>query len=272
MGSPYWVRTLINKTFSMRFTLARATRLPLIGRLVDYLLFENDEVVYLPVDKTVPIDRSLETPESLAVPSQVVDHFIRKAAFHWIMNFCICRDSAQCRDYPIEYGCIFLGAAAADINPAFGRPVTMDEALAHARRCREAGLVQLIGRNKLDTVWLRVGPSDRLMTICNCCPCCCLWKILPLMTPAISNKVSRLPGIHMAVGDQCRGCGVCTHEVCFVDAIRLVNERAVIDQASCRGCGRCAVVCPQQAITVVIDDAAYITHAIGRISRLVDLS
>lgn len=26
----------------------------------------------------------------------------------WIMDTCICRDSEQCEDYPIDMGCLFL--------------------------------------------------------------------------------------------------------------------------------------------------------------------
>ncbi len=272
MSSPYWIKTLINKTFAGRFLLARLTHFRPIGRVVEHMLFEGDEIIYLPKDEVIPVNRSVEQPESMAVPSQVVEHFIRKAAFHWVMDFCICRDSAHCKDYPVEYGCIFLGSAASDINPRFGRQVTKAEALDHARRCREAGLVHLIGRNKLDTVWLNVGPPDRLMTICNCCPCCCLWKMLPDITPDISSKVSRMPGVHVAVTDQCVGCGTCTDNVCFVNAITLEDGRAVIDQDACRGCGRCATVCPADAIDVVVEDETYISRAIGRISGLVDLS
>jgi len=54
-----------------------------------------------------------------------------------------------------------MGAAAMGIHPRFGRPVDRDEALDHVRRCREAGLVHLVGRNRLDTVWLGVGPPQR---------------------------------------------------------------------------------------------------------------
>ncbi|MEW6076837.1 MAG: 4Fe-4S binding protein [Thermodesulfobacteriota bacterium] len=271
MGSPYWIRTLINKTFSSRYLLARLTRFRAIGRIVDHLLFKNDDIIYLPGDQIVPVDKTVNESESLALPSQVVEYFIRKAGTHWIMDFCICRDSSRCQSYPINYGCIFLGEAARGINPAFGRLVTMEEALAHARRCREAGLIHLIGRNKLDTVWLNIGPPDKLMTICNCCPCCCLWKILPVITPAISSKVSRIPGLHLEVTDRCVGCGACARDICFVKAITMEGGRAVIDQEECRGCGRCESVCPQKAIRVVIDDEKYIIHAIERISEIVDV-
>ncbi|MDY6794139.1 MAG: hypothetical protein SWK76_02475 [Actinomycetota bacterium] len=58
------------------------------------------------------------------------------------------------------------------INPKLGRRVTREEAREHVRRCREAGLFHIIGRNKIDMVWLNIRLGQRLLTICNCCPCC----------------------------------------------------------------------------------------------------
>ncbi len=272
MASPYWIKYLINKTFSGRFTLSKLTRYPVIGRAVDYLLFDNDDIFYLPRDKVISINTSLDEPENLMVPSDVVNHFIQEAGACWIMDFCICRDSAGCKDYPVGLGCIFLGRAAADINPRFGRLVTAEEAMEHARRCREAGLVHLIGRNKLDAVWLNVGPQGRLLTICNCCPCCCLWKVLPVISPEISGKVSRMPGVSVRVTDACVGCGTCAKDVCFVDAVRIEDQQAVIDADLCRGCGRCAEACPTGAILVDIDRNNYIDNAIRRISDAVDVT
>jgi len=139
------------------------------------------------------------------------------------------------------------------------------------RRCRAAGLVHLIGRNKLDTVWLGVGPGDKLLTICNCCPCCCLWRVLPQIDPAIGAKVSRLPGVTVTVGERCTGCGTCTQDVCFVNAIQLVDGQAVISDA-CRGCGRCVSVCPEEAITLSVDNEADTARElIERIAGLVDV-
>ncbi|MFP4445019.1 MAG: indolepyruvate ferredoxin oxidoreductase subunit alpha [Desulfosudaceae bacterium] len=278
MSSPYWIKTVIKKTFFARFFLSRLTRYRPVARLVDEMLFKDDDVIYLPQDRVMPadpvirVDRPLASPTSLAVPSQVVDHFIRRASARWIMNFCICRESSRCQTYPVEYGCLFLGEAARDINPKFGRLVSEEEALAHASRCRQAGLVHLIGHNRLDSVWLNVGPADRLLTICNCCPCCCLWRILPHLTPEIGDKIARMPGIHLEVTDVCQGCGLCTQGICFVDAIRLEAEGAVIDQDQCRGCGRCADICPRGAIRVVIEDEACIDNAIARVSRAVNVT
>ncbi|MFZ5570753.1 MAG: DUF362 domain-containing protein [Thermodesulfobacteriota bacterium] len=271
MGSPYFMKTIINKTFSQRFFWSRMSRYPVIGRLMEYLLFENDEIIYLPKDQSIPVNRSLAPREDLVLPSMILEHFIRRANYHWIMNFCICRDSSSCKDYPIDLGCIFLGEAAMGINPRFGRKVTAEEALAHAARCREAGLVHLIGRNKLDTVWLNVGPGNKLLTVCNCCPCCCLWKVLPTINPAISAKVNRMPGVTVTVTERCVGCGTCTRDVCFVGAIRLEGKQAVIDE-SCRGCGRCVTVCPKEAIEITVDDRDGYAAVIDKIDQLVTIA
>jgi len=50
-----------------------------------------------------------------------------------------------------------LGEAAMRIDSKLERKVTKEEALLHVEKCREAGLVHLMGRNKLDTVWLKIG-------------------------------------------------------------------------------------------------------------------
>jgi ferredoxin len=260
---------LLKAAFPGRFLAARTTHWPVLGGVVDRWLFGGDELYYLPKDGVIPIGESIATGEEMVLPSQVVEHFIREANTHWIMDRCICRDGAGCQDYPVDLGCLFLGEAAAGINPKLGRLVSREEALLHVQQCREAGLVHLIGRNKLDTLWLGVGPGDRLLTVCNCCPCCCLWRVLPHMAPQIGAKVQRMAGVTVSVGDGCAGCGLCA-EVCFVDAIELVEGRAVVGEA-CRGCGRCAQVCPQGAIHVSVGDGRYVEDLVARISPLVDV-
>jgi ferredoxin len=185
------------------------------------------------------------------------------------MDSCICRASASCQDYPTDLGCLFLGEAALGINPELGRRVTKAEASQHVARCREAGLIHLVGRNKLDTVWLGTGPGHRLLTICNCCPCCCIWRILPHVKQEIGAKVTKMPGVEVTVTEQCVGCGTCL-DTCFVDAIQLVGDRAMITN-ECRGCGRCVEVCPQGAIDIQVVSDTFIEQTIARIAPLVNL-
>jgi ferredoxin len=239
--------------------------------MIDRGLFEGDDIIYLPRNEVIRIDEPIPHPEEAVLPSQVLEHFIEKANHRWIMNSCICRDASGCRDYPIDLGCLFLGEAVLDINPTLGRLVGREEALAHVQRCRQAGLVHLVGRNKLDTVWLGAGPGHRLLTICNCCPCCCLWKMIPNLDPSVSRKVTKMPSVEVRVTEDCAGCGLCAEEVCFVDAIRMEGELAVIGDG-CRGCGRCLEVCPADAIELSLDEDRFVRESIDRISPLVDVS
>lgn len=271
MARPIWSVNLIKRAFPSRYAVAGVTRLPVLGRIVDRWFFEGDDLIYLPSDKVIQVNQPLDMPEQVVLPSHVVEHFIDKASYHWIMNSCICRDARQCEDYPIDLGCLFLGEAALGIDPRLGRRVTRQEALAHARRCRDAGLVHLIGRNKLDTVWLGVGPGERLLTVCNCCPCCCVCQVLPQLAPQISARFTRMPGVSVDVSDRCVGCGTCTDNVCFVDAIHKDSDRAVIGDA-CRGCGRCVSVCPSGAIELSVDPSQFVDASIARVSTAVDVS
>jgi len=271
VANPYGIKTLINRTFAGRFFIAKLSHVPIIGKILDDLLFAEDDIMYLPADNAIPINRRLTDRQDMVLPSRVLDEIIDRANHHWIMDFCICRDSADCKDYPQNLGCLFMGAAAMDIHPKFGRPVTREQAREHARKCREAGLVHMVGRNKLDAVWLGVKPGQKLFTVCNCCPCCCLWRILPDLTPEIGDKLTRMPGVEVQVTERCVGCGTCNDAVCFTGAISMKNGQARIGMA-CRGCGRCVAVCPNDAIELTITDEAFLEKAVHRLTSAVDLS
>jgi len=267
---------LIKGGFKHRFKLAKLTRWPLLGRVMDKAFFEGDDIYVIPKETSmrtmdVPMDIPMPEREDLVLPSEVVRHFIERSRYHFIMNYCICRTSAHCQDHPRELGCLFLGKAVLKIDPRLGRLVTNEEALAHIDRCERSGLVHLIGRNKIDSVWTSGRPKEDLMTICNCCPCCCLWKMLPQLDPEISVKMKRLPGVSLSVdGERCTGCATCV-EGCYVHAITLSDGRAIIDQGMCKGCARCAHLCPEKAITLHMEDMDYLTRTVERLGALVDV-
>ena len=275
MARPLWFVELLKKAYPGRFFIAKLTKAPLIGKffgkLADEMLFKGDDIFYLPKDQVIQVNQELVRGAEVVLPSQILEHFIEKANYLWIMNFCLCRAGGKCKDYPLELGCLFLGEAVLGINPQLGRQVTKEEAREHVKRCREAGLVHMIGCNKLDTMWLNIGPGNKLLTICNCCPCCCLWGILPDLAPKIGRKVQRMPGVTVRVTEECVGCGTCTKDVCFVDAIHLVGNRSVITEA-CRGCGRCVSVCPQKAIEISLEDEKFMEKVIDRLTSLVDVT
>ena len=106
--------------------------------------------------------------------------------------------------------------------------------------------------------------------ICNCCPCCCLWTMIPHVDPSIGSRITKMPSVAVRVTEDCVGCRLCAEEVCFVDAIRMEDELAVIG-ADCKGCGRCVEICPANAIELSLDEDLFMRQSIERISPLVDV-
>ncbi|MFX1537387.1 MAG: DUF362 domain-containing protein [Promethearchaeota archaeon] len=276
MGLSLWFMQLFEKSYRWRFVLAKLTKIPLVGEIIHFLMFKSDNLIYLPKDtviqkhnRVIKINKAINELEEVVLPSEVLNHFIEKANHHWIMNFCICRVSNKCENYPIDLGCLYLGEAVLNIDPRLGRLVTKKEALKHVSQCREAGLVHMVGRLKLDAIMLEINPDHKLLTICNCCECCCLAHLLPHVSPQIQRNVTRMPGVKLTVTDECIGCGKCL-DSCFVNAIQLINKQAVINDL-CRGCGRCVDTCPKKAILLTIDDNHFVEKSVERISKSVDV-
>jgi ferredoxin len=273
---------LIKRSFHRRFMMAKMTKLPIVGQAMEFAFFEDDDIIILPKEevakeslkKSRTININIEArPENVVLPSQVVEHFVRKSRYAYIMNKCMCRDSNCCSKYPATLGCIFLGRGVLKIPQGMGRMVSADEAIEHLRKCREAGLVHLIGRDKIDAVWLGTGAKENLLSVCSCCECCCLWKMVPELNSSINATINRMPGVSIVVDiKKCRGCEACVKKnVCYVQAISIQDGRASIDDALCKGCGRCVQFCPEKAFELRIDDSDFMRRTIERIEPLVDV-
>ena len=268
---------VVGVAFDKRYRLASWTRkYKRLGRLVRKTMFDADDMIVVPKDgvaKRRVIETDIGIPDADArtvLPSDVVKDIVTKAEKVFIMDFCICRKSNGCEDYPKDHGCMFLGDGTDRIPREFGRVVDTEEAIEYIEECGRLGLVHIIGRNKLDSIWLNTRMDARnLTTICNCCPCCCLWNMVRDIDEGIGGSFNRMESVEVTVdAGRCTGCGFCV-EGCFVRAITIEDGVCHIDD-SCRGCGRCAENCPSEAITVTYDENA-IGREVARISELVDL-
>lgn len=268
---------IIKHTFKTRFFLAKTCRkIPVLAVAVDKLLFEGDDIQVLPRDgsigtiQKIEINQPIPVNDEAVLPSQVLREMIKGSRYHFIMDFCICRKSNDCKDYPHDLGCLFLGRGAKKISPKLGRQVTAEEALEHVYKCQEAGLVHIIGRNKIDSVWLNTGPKEDLLSICNCCPCCCLWKMAPELPENLNKGFSPMVGVEMLFKEElCNGCGLCASGICFLDAIT-VNGKAKRDMDKCRICGRCVEICPNSAIRIKLEEDS-VKRSVKQVKPLVDL-
>lgn len=267
MSRPAWIVDVIKKLWPTRFAQAKAANYPVIGPWIERTFFQGDQMTQ------IPIHREIEgLDQSVALPMAVVEEFVREASVRVIMHNCLCRDSNRCKSYPIQTGCVFLGEAAKGINPKLGKRAGIEETLGHIRDAVQCGLVPFMGRNKLDTVWLGVGPGDRLLTICLCCPCCCFYGTVKHFPTHMRKAIVKLEGLEVHVTDECVGCGMCT-TVCLTEAIRVDGGgRARIDPERCIGCGRCAGECPSGAVRLVLTRRDAIEACKQRIRRVVTVT
>jgi len=275
---PRMSKSFTGLVFNSRYRLAAFTRKSkTFNKIVGKMLFEDDDMIVVPKDKvaTRTIETNIEIEdagESTVLPSDVVKNLIRRADDIFVMNFCLCRKSNKCEEYPVDHGCVFMGKGVHKIPPEFGHLATPEEACAYIDECGELGFVHIIGRNKLDSIWLGTGDKKDLMTICNCCPCCCLWNMTRNISDEIGGLFKRMDGVEVTLdADKCIQCGSCS-EICFTKAVKINDGRFEIDQNLCRGCGRCAEGCPADAITVTYDEGAIegITERIGSLVKLSD--
>ncbi|WP_459537299.1 indolepyruvate ferredoxin oxidoreductase subunit alpha [Methanobrevibacter sp.] len=260
---------LVNRIFNWRFWIAGLTKKSKIAKkVINKLLFEKDDVVIIP--NTIPINQKIESETSDFLPTDVIKEVIKQCDDIVIMNTCLCRTSNRCEDYPHDIGCIFLGPTSRKIPRKIGYKATVEQALEHVDQADAAGLSHLIGRNKIDSVWMNIRPDEGLLTICHCCPCCCLWKVLPNLEDEISDKVSRLDGVSVKINeDNCKKCLKCVKDACMFDAIHFDNGKVSINQDDCRGCGLCANACKFDAITVNYDNKS-IDNVISRMYNLIE--
>jgi ferredoxin len=204
----------------------------------------------------LPLHEDIALPESTVAPYKVLEEMLRRTEYRFRFDHCICRHQEGCVNYPQDLGCIFIGQAAADINPELGRLISVEEAMEQVREAARLGLPGMIGHLWMDALSLGVFRKfSNFLVVCFCCECCCLLRTDMLKAgDGFHKAMKRLEGIDIKVTDACVGCGTCAKN-CFMGAIRVEGGRAVHDEAKCKACGHCAVVCPKGAVEFTFDEA-----------------
>jgi UDP-glucose 4-epimerase len=246
------------RTLPIRF---RLTRIPFIGEK----LFK-DSFVGDPSTKAwmVPVQEEIDVPDSVHLPVEVVRELIKKSAYRGTMNGCPCRVGFDCQEFPQNFGCLALGNASEEELV----PLSVEEALEHADHALEIGLVPTI-------IWERENQTvfgaemNKGLAICYCCDCCCDYRLgLRVGNKAFKKKVFRPEGISLVVSDDCVLCGDCAEpDVCSVYAISLGVKKSIIDLDKCVGCSHCVMVCPENAISFVLDPEV---DVVGRLLKKVE--
>lgn len=279
-------RFFVKYAFGTRFFIAGLTKKSrIIYRIIDKFLFEGDEIFVIPntqnlnkskssktIKTNITINKTIDDDGSVFLPTDILKEIIRNAEDIVIMDTCLCRRSNNCQDYPQDIGCLFIGPTSRKIPRHVCREATTQEALDHVDIADAAGLSHVMGRNKIDTVWMNIGPKEGLLTVCHCCPCCCLWKVIPNLNDAISDKIEKLDGVTVeTISEKCIKCKRCLNDICFADAISFnsTTNQIEINQNECRGCGACVNTCPHDAIKIDYTKKS-VDKLLNRIDNLVD--
>lgn len=198
-----------------------------------------------------------DTGEKVTVPLDIIKKSLKNASFIGGMDECLCREANDCKDYPHDVGCLFLGEAGRTIvKHNLGRQLTYEEACARVDLAASNGLMgQAVWVEVEQLLWgIRNDQMDQFLEICFCCPCCCI--TMRLARNATSAERHRFhPAGWTAVPDRtkCSGCRNCVSgpNGCPVEAISFSDDgKIVIDQESCVGCGICKYRCNMDAIKI----------------------
>jgi Fe-S-cluster-containing hydrogenase component 2 len=237
-------------------------KLPLAGARHPWTRPDKNDVRWL------PINEELQSGGDRPVPLDLLLRFIEEASHRVVYDFCPCRYGEECRDYPVDIGCLLMGDSALESPSAISHEASVEEAKALALRAVEAGLVPVVGKAKVDNFIFSIKDRARLLTVCFCCECCCFLSCtrhLPL--EALDSAFPRISGVKLEVTDTCKGCGKCAGH-CYIHAIEVVDKKARIGDY-CRACGRCANICPNDAIEISIDDPEFMEESYARIRKRV---
>jgi ferredoxin len=220
----------------------------------------------------IPIGHRIEAPENVVLPRRVVERLVGSVSDLFILDQCICRRQTGCRDSPQDIGCLAMGPAISRMHPSHGRKVDQSEAVDHVRRAADAGLIANVAHTWIDPLAFGLTKFDRLMFICFCDDCCCLYRThMQRRGESLNRAYQRLPGISVVVdAEKCTGCGICV-ERCFVAEMKIVDACAG-PGPDCKGCGRCAEVCPTGAVRLeVADEETLYKRLVARIEAVADI-
>lgn len=189
-----------------------------------------------PIARTFIYEDTLEPKDTLTILNYERATKVIDDASCITVGICYCRHKMEhmgkACNMPQDVCLTFNTCAKSLSRHGVAKKISKKEAHKILKKCIDLGLVQ-IGDNV----------QKNVSFICNCCSCCC---------EALHGykRLGHIPKINTNYEPQindCKGCGICAGK-CPVEAIKIVDGKAVVDVEICIGCGVCKRFCPSNAV------------------------
>lgn len=189
-------------------------------------------------------------------PRELLVKALEHADFRAVMNGCLCRETFDCKNYPHDFGCLFMGEAARIcVANGIAHEATLEECLAHLDKADKLGLPPSAYWVEVEEfVWgFRNADIPQFLEICFCCECCCAAvqfhnRAYGELKNVLQNDIGWQCRV---IEEECIGCGKCADACPFhYLSLDVENNRAQVAE-NCIGCGRCLKSCEQNALHVV---------------------
>ncbi len=207
-----------------------------------------------PSNRLIEINETLEVDKSQILAYQDVEEIIREAGKienNIAVLPCTCRTmsmmmktSPEC-ERTVENCLVFGVPTRFIVEQGIGHYILAEEALDILKQAEKEGLVH-VSQNTY----------DRQGFICNCCPCCCgvLSTAIKYNYWDIFQKSDYIPVIDY---NKCKKCKKCA-KICPFYALAYregdkedkSEDKILVREEICIGCGVCAANCPQEAINL----------------------
>ncbi len=212
----------------------------------NYDLYVKHAREFPPIVRVVPIEEEIAGPATdkimpIEEVSGIIDKFDEIAVAH-----CYCRHSKDlvdesCSITDERLNCLLLGKSAQFASEyKFARMISKEEAKAILIKSSDEGLVHKAFHIHLDT-----GRDEE--AICNCCKCCC--GPFQLYYRGVSAYHCHTNYLAEIDDDRCTLCEECI-EACPMETIELSDDRVIVGESKCIGCGVCAHQCSEDAIVM----------------------
>tara|TARA_R110002167_G_scaffold247863_2_gene453762 strand:- start:133088 stop:133987 length:900 start_codon:yes stop_codon:yes gene_type:complete len=216
------------------------------------LMSKNDhsQGYNLPLNVSISKDDELK---QIVLPIDLMKKAVVDASYRAILTTCICRETRGCKEYPTNFGCIFLGTNALRcVENGIAKEATIEDCHQHIDKAKSLGLSgQALWVEVEKYIWgWDIQKVDHVMELCFCCPCCCTaFKFAEKADEHIKSIYHRPTGWLATVDEaECINCECC-YKVCPLGGIDLLDE-CVQTNDHCTGCGLCVEECPTEAIKI----------------------